>query len=335
MNPYRDSAHLRADVAVESGGSVILSFSRGKDSLATWLVLRKTFQEVIPFYLERIPGLVFVQESLDYFERFFGCKIPVLPHPATYRQLRAYVFQPPERWPVIEGAIKAGRLPAIDYAGQEAIVRGWAGRDLPVAWGTRATDSPIRMANVRKHGPRNHQRGAFWAIYDWRMADVLAEIKASGVRLPAELPDVRQVHGRDRLAVPRAAEAALSGGLPAGAGAVPARRAGTLPPAHVQAAHRCARRGVGGHLGGPMKAFKDMQIVRVKSAELHGERVGLPAPRTGRVVRRRMKDDGAWVALAARLDGPDEALHPFPASDRTRSTHVLTFPEWCDLVEDA
>lgn len=186
MNPYEDSAALRQDIASESDGDVILSFSRGKDSLATWLALRKTFHTVRPFYMERIPGLVFVQESLDYFERFFGCKIPVLPHPATYRQLRAYVFQPPERWPVIEDAIKAGRLPAIDYAGQEAIVRGWAGRDLPVAWGTRATDSPIRMANVRKHGPRNHQRGAFWAIYDWRMADVLAEIKASGVKLPVD-----------------------------------------------------------------------------------------------------------------------------------------------------
>lgn len=84
-----------------------------------------------------------------------------------------------------------------------------------------------------------------------------------------------------------------------------------------------------------MRKFKAGQMIKVRSAALHGERVGLPTPRVGRVARVRISDDGAWVALGSRLEGPDEALHPFPSSDMSRSTHVLTYPEWCDAAEDA
>lgn len=55
--------------------------------------------------------------------------------------------------------------------------------------------------------------------------------------------------------------------------------------------------------------------------------IALNPPVPGVVVRLRMADQGAWVALDVRHE--DEDLHPFEADD-SRGRHVLTFPEWCE-----
>lgn len=75
---------------------ILLSFSCGKDSVALWLTLREHF-EIIPFYLYRIPGISFVEDSLGYYEDFFGQEIVRLPHPTFYRMLANHVWQPPQR----------------------------------------------------------------------------------------------------------------------------------------------------------------------------------------------------------------------------------------------
>jgi len=59
----------------ERSDTVILSFSNGKDSIAAWLVLRKYFPKIIPFYLYLIPDLEFVESGLTYYEDFFQTKI--------------------------------------------------------------------------------------------------------------------------------------------------------------------------------------------------------------------------------------------------------------------
>jgi hypothetical protein len=48
----------------------------------------------------------------------------------------------------------------------------------------------------------------------------------------------------------------------------------------------------------------------------------------GTVRRLRRLDDGAWVELDRRHE-----FCPFPASDPTRSKHVLTYPNRCSSVE--
>ena len=80
----------------EECDTAILAFSTGKDSIAAWLQLRKYFKHVIPYYCYTVPGLEFVENSLAYYEDFFGTHIYRLPHRSLYRLLRNLVFQSPE-----------------------------------------------------------------------------------------------------------------------------------------------------------------------------------------------------------------------------------------------
>ena len=78
-----------------------------------------------------------------------------------------------------------------------------------------------------------------------------------------------------------------------------------------------------------MKRLALGQRVLVCSCDAGGVDVVLDPPRPGVVHRKRRADDGAWVALDERAPGD---VHPFPADDATRSTHVLAYPEQCTLV---
>jgi tRNA(Ile)-lysidine synthase TilS/MesJ len=54
-----NSAQVRAEIKVISQ-KVLLAFSCGKDSLATWLQLRDDGFEVVPYFCYLIPDLGFV-----------------------------------------------------------------------------------------------------------------------------------------------------------------------------------------------------------------------------------------------------------------------------------
>lgn len=69
------------------------SFSRGKDSIACALGIRHRLN-IVPMHFIAVPGLEFVEESLDYYERkLFHRHILRLPHPALYRHLNNGLFQ--------------------------------------------------------------------------------------------------------------------------------------------------------------------------------------------------------------------------------------------------
>ena len=61
---------LMEETHKRTGDTILLAFSRGKDSIAAWLALRdsKLFKRIIPVYLYLVPGLKFEEESLKYFE---------------------------------------------------------------------------------------------------------------------------------------------------------------------------------------------------------------------------------------------------------------------------
>lgn len=166
-----------------AGGPLFLSFSAGKDSLATWLVLRDHF-EIIPVYKYLVPGLEFVEESLAYYERWFGCRIHRVPHPSLYRWLNQLVFQPPERWKLIRKA----NLPDFTH---EDLMRALAedmGLD-PQPWvcvGTRAVDSPARRMAFARTGPVNAARRSIYPVWDMDKATLVNLIRTAGVKLPAE-----------------------------------------------------------------------------------------------------------------------------------------------------
>lgn len=162
----------------------LLAFSTGKDAIAAWLAIRDHFEAVHPYYLYLVPGLEFVDESLAYYERFFGARIARLPHPSLHRWLNACVFQPPERASVI---LQAG-LPMHDYSDIRKVMiedRGLQA-DMLVADGVRAADSPMRRIAIGRHGPISLAQGRYHPIWDWRKADLVAEFERSGVRLPED-----------------------------------------------------------------------------------------------------------------------------------------------------
>ena len=181
---FADSAELRRYIRERSpDGTVLLSLSLGKDSIAAWLALREIFPRIVPFYLELVPGLGFVERELERFETLMGTPILRYPHPSLYRMIRNMVYQPPERCAWIE---QFG-IPRLDYPEIERDVRKKAGApNAFVALGTRAVDSPIRRYNLMQNGPINVKRNSFWAVYDWKIDDVIDAIRKAGVKLPVD-----------------------------------------------------------------------------------------------------------------------------------------------------
>lgn len=175
-----------ATVRAEFGPRTGVLFSLGKDSVAATLALRPHFDELVPVYLYYIPGLSFVEEALDYYERnlFGGRHIVRMPHPSLYRWLNNFVFQPPDRIEVI----RAANLPTFDYADIHQLVRQSEG--LPdgtlFASGVRAADSPIRRLSLNQHGPIRRSRGEFFPVWDWNKDRLVSEIAKSGLRLPED-----------------------------------------------------------------------------------------------------------------------------------------------------
>ena len=180
------SSEVRAHLAAD-GKPVVLAFSRGKDSIAAWIALRDAGCDVRPFYLHSIPKplMAFEAESLAYFEATFGgTRIPCYPHPGLYRQLRALVFQPPDRWRTLQAA----GLPKLTHEIVNARVRQDYGLppDTWVADGVRAADSLVRRASLATHGVYRSRLGKVSPIWDWNKAETMACIKGAGISLPVD-----------------------------------------------------------------------------------------------------------------------------------------------------
>jgi hypothetical protein len=185
MAGWPTGERLYAQVREICGPRIILGFSRGKDAIAAALPLMRYFDEVIPVYYDPLPGLEFVAENIDYFERkLFGRKIHVVPHPNFFRMLKNFVFQdyegfyiidqiPFQRWThedVRRHVIKLEGLPENTYS----------------ATGVRTADSVTRLTALKRNGPITASKHTFHAIWDWKKAQLLDEITRSGVKLPVD-----------------------------------------------------------------------------------------------------------------------------------------------------
>lgn len=162
----------------------LLAFSTGKDAIAAWLAIRDHFDAVHPYYLYLVPGLEFIDESLDYYERFFGRRITRLPHPAMHRWLNRFTFQAPQNCRVIE---QAG-LPEFDYTDiQRAMcLQHNLPRETLVADGVRAADSPMRRISIMTHGTISYGQMKYHPVWDWKKADLIDCFRKSGVKLPID-----------------------------------------------------------------------------------------------------------------------------------------------------
>jgi hypothetical protein len=81
-----------------------------------------------------------------------------------------------------------------------------------------------------------------------------------------------------------------------------------------------------------MKTFRLRQRIRVLDSVSSTEAPDLLVGRTGRVVRCRHCDNGAWVAMDEPL--PD-SLRLFPVGDDGgREDHCVLYPEDCEEVKE-
>lgn len=187
------SQQIREDLAAKKK-KVALAFSRGKDSIAAWLALRDAGVEVVPYHMHRIPdpdqpergirGLAFVEDSLRYFEDWFQTPILRVMHPAWYRQLSNFVFQPPGRIATID----ACELIVPSYEDLVDIIRAEAGlpSDTFACDGVRAADSPQRRVAMASHGPINYNQHKIHIVWDWRKRHIREAIAQSGIKLPVD-----------------------------------------------------------------------------------------------------------------------------------------------------
>lgn len=181
---WPNSAELCRLVRDTTADNVVLQFSRGKDAIGAWLELRRHFRTITPVFLYLCPGMEFEDQSLEYYETFFGERIVRMPHPSLYRMLNNEVFQHEWNREVIFG----NELPEFDFVDVcRAVVED---HGLPpmtqAALGVRANDSIVRRISIKKNGPWNKKNGQFFPIWDWSAERLREEIRAAGVKLPID-----------------------------------------------------------------------------------------------------------------------------------------------------
>lgn len=180
---YNNSAELRDALRQETGGKMMLSFSRGKDAVAAWLALRESRIEVIPVFLYIVPGLQFVENDIAYFEDYFSTKIIQLPHPGYLRAIDKCMYQPPHRIRQFEQLRIHRKLNYRDIFDGVAAEYGcseW------YATGVRQADSMTRRAAINKSGSAIMAQKKAHVVYDWSVETMDQKFTESSIKLSPE-----------------------------------------------------------------------------------------------------------------------------------------------------
>jgi hypothetical protein len=179
----RASSRLCEEISCLSGGTCFLGFSRGKDSIAAWLQLRKYFTRIIPFHCASVPHLGFVDESLAYYERVFGTEIIRLMDGACIKAVNKLFWQPPGSEEEVIALVEWW------YDKHDQIKALQRDLHLPNAWcafGINMTDSLDRRIWVEKIGGKNPQHMTFYPCFDWKKSEIIDAIQAAGILLPKD-----------------------------------------------------------------------------------------------------------------------------------------------------
>jgi len=165
--------------------NILVSFSRGKDGIASYLRVRDEFERVIPYYYDFIPGLEFVEDSLAYYERLMGQRIARFPSYGMSVMIRGLVYQPPDRVDTLDWM----QFPEWDNNHIQESVCTDAGLDYKTTYnavGVRAKDSAMRAMVIKKYGAVNHKRRVFYPIFDFSKDELIDLIARSGWKLPID-----------------------------------------------------------------------------------------------------------------------------------------------------
>ena len=166
----------------------LISFSRGKDAIASYLLIRETFGEkIVPFYLYGIPDIEFVEESLTYYEKMMGTGIYRLPQPMFLKNLAGLADCPPESERV--EVINAWRLPKdIDQTQQqdELIKDLGLPENTYTAVGVKAADSLNRRLLLNKNQGINHKEKKYFPLAWYSKKETYEIIRRAGWKLPID-----------------------------------------------------------------------------------------------------------------------------------------------------
>lgn len=168
----------------ERGSTHMLAMSRGKDALACWVVMLEHGFEVIPYHMDLIPGLSFVDESIAQLEQRFGTKIYRIPHPSLFRMLDNLVFQTPDRIELINQLDP--KVPTWEEIHHDIRKQSGAPKEAMVGSGVRACDSPLRRMTFQKYGHIRAKQNTFFPVWNFRKADVMSLLARHNVTLPVE-----------------------------------------------------------------------------------------------------------------------------------------------------
>ena len=179
---FGSSHELRKWASEKDNGIGLLSFSRGKDSIAAYLGMRPYYKELHLLYYSLIPGLECIEENLQYFERKWGVRIHRLPHPKFWEMQQRLVYQSPTKADAIVGT----ELPRYDYEGLQLMMK----RDLAIprqtlcGTGVRWGDNVQRCNSIKTNGVVSPKRYSMHCVWDWSMDDIRSSFAKDDIKLP-------------------------------------------------------------------------------------------------------------------------------------------------------
>ena len=154
--------------------SVLVSFSGGKDSVATLDLCVKHFRHVEGFFMYYVKGLSFQEQICRYYEDRYGLPIHRVPHFELSQFLRYGLYRPTDfSVPVV--SVKD----VYNYLRLNTDI-WW------IAAGERITDSVWRRAIIKSSGTIDEKRGRIYPVAEWRKEDVVAYIRQNKLKVGVE-----------------------------------------------------------------------------------------------------------------------------------------------------
>jgi phosphoadenosine phosphosulfate reductase len=161
----------------ERTDSVLVSFSRGKDSLALLDLCKRLFKTVACFHMHLVPGLSFVEAGLACARRWWGVEVVSVPHWWLSHAFRQGTLRPISR-----------TVPRISVRDVQAAMRERFGIEWVVS-GERACDSLQRRGMMTRQRPTpgiDDKARVAYPLAWWTSRRLWSYIKAARIPLPPD-----------------------------------------------------------------------------------------------------------------------------------------------------
>lgn len=163
---------------------VLVAFSLGKDAICATHALLDDGIDVRLAYLYLVPGLDFVQRTVESLEDHFGMEIRQYPHPSIFRWLTRKTMISPGQADILDSC----DLVAPDYGLVWDLIKEDFGlpADTWVADGARANDSQQRRMSLQRHGVMKEGSRKVSPIWDWSIAAIRDCMAHKNVPVPVD-----------------------------------------------------------------------------------------------------------------------------------------------------